>query len=103
MSPFVPVSRLELQAGDYLAGAHACGSLAGDNGSVPTREDAAGGLRGRDGEADWGLAVCDLPAGGRAYAKMLDRDLLADAEREELVGAAVQLVAGDANVNVVKR
>jgi acetyl-CoA C-acetyltransferase len=58
---------------------------------------------GRDGEAEWGLAVCDMPAGGRAYAKMLERDLLVDAEREELVGTAVELVAGDANVNVVKR
>ena len=57
----------------------------------------------RDGEAQWGLAVCDLPEGGRAYAKMLDGSLLAEAEENELVGTAVELVAGDGNTNVVKR
>jgi acetyl-CoA C-acetyltransferase len=58
---------------------------------------------GRDGGAQWGLAVCDLPEGGRAYAKMLDGALLADAEETELVGTSVELVAGDGNTNVVKR
>jgi acetyl-CoA C-acetyltransferase len=57
---------------------------------------------GRGGGAEWGLAVCDLPDGTRAYAKMLDADLLAQAEVEELVGATVTLVPGDNNANVVK-
>jgi acetyl-CoA C-acetyltransferase len=58
---------------------------------------------GRDGDAQWGLAVCDLPEGGRAYAKLLDGALLAEAEEAELVGTAVELVAGDGNTIVVKR
>jgi acetyl-CoA C-acetyltransferase len=58
---------------------------------------------GRDGEAEWGLAVCDLSDGARCYARMEDADLLADAERRELVGATVELVAGEGAVNLVKR
>ena len=46
--------------------------------------------------------MCDLPDGSRAYAKMLDADLLAHAEATELVGATVTLVPGDNNANVVK-
>jgi len=57
---------------------------------------------GRGGNAEWGLAVCDLDDGSRAYAKMLDPDLLARAEAEELVGATVSVVPGDNNANVVK-
>jgi acetyl-CoA C-acetyltransferase len=57
---------------------------------------------GRGGNAEWGLMICDLPDGTRAYAKVLDADLLARAEEEELVGATVSLVAGDNNANVVK-
>jgi acetyl-CoA C-acetyltransferase len=57
---------------------------------------------GRDGAADWGLAVCDLPDGARCYAKMEDADLLAEAERRELVGARLELVPGEGNVNLVK-
>ena len=57
---------------------------------------------GRDGAPQWGLAVCDID-GGRAYAKMLDADLLADAEERELVGTGVELVAGEANANLVMR
>ena len=34
---------------------------------------------------------------------MLDSSLLAEAEENELVGTAVELVAGDGNTNVVKR
>src|SRR5438874_56985 len=41
---------------------------------------------GRGGDAEWGLAVCDLDGGTRAYAKMLDPDMLAQAEADELVG-----------------
>jgi acetyl-CoA C-acetyltransferase len=56
---------------------------------------------GRDGAAEWGLAVCDLPDGGRAYAKLLDGDLLAATEREEWVGRSVELVIED-KTNVVR-
>ncbi|MBV8560538.1 MAG: hypothetical protein JO050_07180, partial [Acidimicrobiia bacterium] len=57
---------------------------------------------GRGGGAEWGLAVCDLDDGSRAYAKVLDPDLLAQAEAAELVGAGVSLVPGDNNANMVK-
>jgi acetyl-CoA C-acetyltransferase len=57
---------------------------------------------GKGGDAEWGLAVCDLDDGTRAYAKLLDPDHLAQAEEEELVGATVSLVPGDNNANVVK-
>ena len=56
---------------------------------------------GRDGGADWGLAVCDLPDGRRSYARMSGPELLTLAEEEELVGASVRLVAGEGNVNLV--
>jgi acetyl-CoA C-acetyltransferase len=49
----------------------------------------------RDGQASWGLVICDLPQGDRCYAKVLDRDLLADLEVEDWVGRSVHLVAGD--------
>jgi acetyl-CoA C-acetyltransferase len=56
---------------------------------------------GREGGPEWGLAVCDLPDGPRAYAKILAPELLAQAEEEELVGAAVDLET-DGKVNVVR-
>ena len=49
-------------------------------------------VHGRDGVPEWGLCVCDLPGGGRCYAKIVDPSVLADAERRELVGAEVELV-----------
>jgi acetyl-CoA C-acetyltransferase len=60
---------------------------------------------GRGGDAEWGLAICDLPgdAGERAYARIDDAALLAEAEATELVGAEVDLVAGEGNVNRLKR
>ena len=60
---------------------------------------------GRGGDAEWGLAVCDLPGGSgeRAYARISDPALIAEAEATELVGANVDLVAGDGNVNLLKR
>lgn len=57
---------------------------------------------GRDGAPEWGLAVCDLPDGSRAYARVEDPDLLDDIERREWVGADVSLVGGGENVNIVK-
>lgn len=50
---------------------------------------------GRDGNPEWGLAVCDLPDGTRAYAKILDAGLLAAVESAEWVGAAVDLATTD--------
>src|SRR5205807_8126299 len=47
---------------------------------------------GRSGDAEWGLAVCNLDHGARCYAKVLDPDLLAQAEATELVGKTVTLV-----------
>lgn len=67
-------------------------------------------VHGRDGAPEWGLLVCDVPDGTRAYAKLLDAAELADAERHELVGAPVRLAAsrrsgpmGEVTVNVARR
>jgi acetyl-CoA C-acetyltransferase len=51
-------------------------------------------VHGRDGAPEWGLLVCDVdgPQGpARCYARLDDRDTLARAERDELVGTAVAL------------
>lgn len=56
---------------------------------------------GRDGAAEWGLVVADLPDGGRCYAKVLDADLLAAMEAEEWVGRPVVLADGGKGLNVV--
>jgi acetyl-CoA C-acetyltransferase len=53
-------------------------------------------VHGRDGSAEWGVAICDLPDGTRCYARMED-DLDA-AEREEWIGRTVAINAdGDVN------
>jgi acetyl-CoA C-acetyltransferase len=64
-------------------------------------------VHGRDGEPEWGLLVCDLPGGGRTYAKVLDGEVLRSSERQELVGRPVRLEPatlrgpmGDARVNI---
>jgi len=56
-------------------------------------------LHERDGEASWAALVCNLPDGSRCYARMEDRDALALAEQEELVGRTVHLVTTDGDVN----
>jgi acetyl-CoA C-acetyltransferase len=56
----------------------------------------------RDGAPDWGLLICDTSPGQRAYARVEEPELLAYLEVEECVGAAVELVAGADDVNVVK-
>jgi len=56
----------------------------------------------RNGEPEWGLAICDLADGRRAYARVDDTALLEDLEAREWVGATVELVTGDDNVNLVK-
>jgi acetyl-CoA C-acetyltransferase len=51
-------------------------------------------VHGRDGAPEWGLLVCDVdgPQGpARCYARLDDRDTLARAERDELVGTVVAL------------
>jgi acetyl-CoA C-acetyltransferase len=55
---------------------------------------------GRDGGAEWGLAVCDVP-GGRCYARVHDSALLEEMERVEWVGASVDVRRGDGAVNLV--
>jgi acetyl-CoA C-acetyltransferase len=54
-------------------------------------------VHGRDGAPEWGLLVCDLEDGTRAYAKLLDAADLAAAEQTELVGRSVQLAPQTAN------
>ena len=56
----------------------------------------------RTGEPEWGLAICDLPDGRRAYARVDDAELLVELERREWVGETVALIAGPDDVNLVK-
>ena len=59
-------------------------------------------LHGRDGSAERALLVCDLPDEGRCYALLEGGpELLARAEAEELVGAAVTLTPKD-HLNVAR-
>ncbi len=48
-------------------------------------------VHGGDGAPEWGVVVCDLPDGTRAYGKMLDAELLDAAEHTELVGQTMHL------------
>lgn len=57
----------------------------------PARVAAYSVVHGRDGGAQWGLAVVDLPDGTRAYGRCEDEDLLARWEAEEWVGRDVEL------------
>ena len=64
-------------------------------------------VHGRDGEPEWGVVICDVPEGDRAYGKVLDADMLASIERDELVGRKVTLTptaaetaAGKQQINV---
>jgi acetyl-CoA C-acetyltransferase len=52
--------------------------------------DAYSVVHGRDGAPEWGVLVCDVGDGKRAYAKVTDPALLASAEERELVGTTVQ-------------
>ncbi|MFI6597813.1 acetyl-CoA synthetase [Nonomuraea sp. NPDC050536] len=54
---------------------------------------------GRDGAAQRGILVLDLPDRTRAYAHVTSQDLIVDAESRELVGQAVR-VTTDGKVNV---
>lgn len=55
----------------------------------------------RDGAAEWGLVIADLPEGDRCYARVDDPGLLAEMEATEWVGAGVDLVSAD-GVNTVR-
>ena len=55
-----------------------------DTASGPAKVPDLPVVHGRDGAAEWGLAVCDLPDGTRAYAKVDDPDLLAEMEADRV-------------------
>ena len=55
-------------------------------------------VHGRDGNAEHGIAVCDVE-GGRCYARLDGAELLARAESEELVGTTLDLAGGEDKVN----
>lgn len=57
---------------------------------------------GRDGEPSSGAFICDLPSNARCYAIMRDPELLAEAERSELVGRKVMIVAGEQVCTIVR-
>jgi acetyl-CoA C-acetyltransferase len=53
-------------------------------------------IHGRDGSAESGVAICDLPDGTRCYARF--EDDLEEAEKQELVGRTVNITTqGDIN------
>lgn len=54
---------------------------------------------GRDGAPQSGLFILDLADGSRTYARSDDADLLARAEKEELVGVTLQVTTGEGGVN----
>ncbi len=56
-------------------------------------------VHGRDGNPEWGLAVCDIPE-GRVYARIEAADLLAEAMEVEWTGRAVILGAHPARKGV---
>jgi acetyl-CoA C-acetyltransferase len=55
----------------------------------------------RSGEPGWGLVVCDVPGGARAYGRVEDPAWLSDMETEEWVGTFVRVRAGEDGVNRV--
>lgn len=73
-----------------------------EDGAVDATVVAATVVHDREGPA-WGLAVCDVPR-GRAYARIEDAGLLADAGTTEWGGRAVRLVShpDGAGVNLVR-
>ncbi|MEV4804188.1 acetyl-CoA synthetase [Nonomuraea sp. NPDC049421] len=54
---------------------------------------------GRDGGFEKGFVVVEVPGSGRAYAVVVEEELLAEAESRELVGKEVRVVT-DGKVNV---
>ncbi|HEY5886991.1 MAG TPA: hypothetical protein VIT24_04645, partial [Acidimicrobiales bacterium] len=62
-----------------------------DTASGPATVATYSVIHGRDGAAESGLAVVDLPDGTRGYARVDDAALLAEMEATEWVGAPVEL------------
>jgi acetyl-CoA C-acetyltransferase len=60
-------------------------------------------VHGRDGGPEWGVVICDLPDGDRAYGKVLDADMLVSIERDELVGRKVTLTPTEAETAAGKQ
>lgn len=52
-------------------------------------------MHDREGAISHGAAICDLPDGSRAYARILDKGLLQEGESTELIGRELQMVEGE--------
>ena len=59
-------------------------------------------VHARDGDAEWGLAVCEVAGGDRCYARVADPGVLASMETEEWVGRRVRLGETDGGVNLLR-
>jgi acetyl-CoA C-acetyltransferase len=56
-------------------------------------------VHNREGQREWGLVICDLRDGSRAYGRVENPDLLQDMEDEEWVGRTLSLSpANDVNL-----
>jgi acetyl-CoA C-acetyltransferase len=97
--PVAPPEHERVQAGVDAAGKRAIRDVY-DGAATVTAYSV---VHGRDGEPEWGLVICDLPDGDRAYGKVLDTDLLASAEAEELVGRKVTLTPTEAETPAGKQ
>jgi acetyl-CoA C-acetyltransferase len=60
-------------------------------------------VHGKDGEPEWGVVLCDVPEGDRAYGKVVDADMLTSIERDELVGRKVTLTPTEAETAAGKQ
>jgi acetyl-CoA C-acetyltransferase len=60
-------------------------------------------VHGRDGAPSWGLGVCDLDDGTRAYARCEDTGVLSAWESEEWVGRPVRLAPDERSDGSVNR
>ena len=58
-------------------------------------------IHARTGEPEWGLVVCDVAGGARAYGRVEDPGWLADMETSEWVGTVIRMQAGEDGVNRV--
>ncbi len=96
--PVAPPDLTALQA--RLDAAHPPVAIT-DTASGPATVATYSVIHGRDGSAETGLAVVDLPDGTRAYARVDDAALLAEMEATEWVGAAVDLTT-DGKRNTVR-
>jgi len=85
--PVAPPEQDAVQA--RLDAAGACPIVAGHDGKAAVAAYSV--VHGRDGGPEWGVVVCDVDDGARAYGKITAPELLAAAEDEELVGRTVQL------------